>query len=610
MDRRTFLSASGATLAATAIPPRAAAATPAGGAPVRLDYFDYQGVTLHPSRFLDQVRYAREAYYDMPDDDMLKGFRRQADQPAPGNDMKGWCRHNCNATFGQWLSGMARMSRALGDAAMRDKAIHLATEWEKTVTANGRTDLHNIGTYGWEKMSCGLVDLAVYADHAPALETLARITRWANTDFDRARSPATVEDRDGRRPKGTLEWYTLAENSLRAYQLTGDRLFLDFANQWHYDEFWNQFERTSRPADAALRHSYSHVNTFSSVAMLYAVTGDPRFLAILRNAYDWVQDSQAYASGGFGPGEWSVAADGSLGEALETRLDTAELPCGSWAGFKLARYLTGFTGEARYGAWVETLLHNGIGATLPIQPDGRAFYYADYRVGLGTKTFFWDEWPCCSGTYIQAIADYHNILYQRDAGGLYVSQIVPSEVRWQQDGTPVTLTVDTRFPDEEQVRMTLRLERPTAFRLAVRVPSWCRGAAMQVNGEGGAGPARADDWATIAREWRDGDVVTLKLPMAPRLVPVDRQHPNRVAVMYGPVMMAQDARFSYPIGGSKAAVLAGLNRKPGDRLALAGQAGERRRQGGQPVGDLVPFHTFAERAPYRSYFDLDAPRFL
>jgi len=61
----------------------------------------------------------------------------------------------------------------------------------------------------------------------------------------------------------------------------------------------------------------------------------------------------------------------------------------AWAGFKLTRYLMGFTGEARYGDWVETLLYNGIGATLPVQPDGRSYYYADYRVGMGAKTFFW-----------------------------------------------------------------------------------------------------------------------------------------------------------------------------------------------------------------------------
>jgi len=64
-------------------------------------------------------------------------------------------------------------------------------------------------TYSWEKMSCGLVDLALYANYPHALEILERITRWASANFDRSRSPATEAGRDGRRPHGTLEWYTL-----------------------------------------------------------------------------------------------------------------------------------------------------------------------------------------------------------------------------------------------------------------------------------------------------------------------------------------------------------------------------------------------------------------
>lgn len=605
MDRRSFLAASGAAwLLAT----EGGAAVAGKGASQALRYFDYRGVTLGPSRFRDQMLATRDRYFGMSDEDMLKGFRRKAGLPAPGTDMKGWCTHDCEATFGQWLSGMARLSRATGDTALRDKAIGLTAEWAKTIGPDGNA---RMGTYGWEKMSCGLTDLALYADYPQAFEILGRITRWARDTFDRARSPATVTDRDGRRPHGTLEWYTLAENALRAYAATNDPLYRDFAMLWLYPAYWDQFETTSRPDHAALLHSYSHVNTFASAAMVYAVTGDPKYLAILKNAYDWVRQTQAYASGGFGPGEWTVPADGTLGNALDLRLDTAEIPCGSWAGFKLSRYLTGFTGEARYGDWVETLLHNGIGAALPVQADGRAFYYADYRVGLGAKTFFWDEWPCCSGTYIQAIADYHNILYQQDDEGLFVSQTIPSTVSWTQGRQQARLVLETRYPEEETSRLTLTLEHSARFKLRVRVPSWCDAAVFHVNGQPEKVMARVNDWAVIDRLWHSGDILTVTLPMAPRLVPVDRQHPNRVAVMYGPQMMAQDARFAYPIGGEPTAVVRSLSRKPGDIFALrVTPAGDPARQGGQPIGDLMPFHRFGERQPYRSYFDLDRPRFL
>ena len=99
--------------------------------------------------------------------------------------------------------------------------------------------------------------------------------------------------------------------------------------------------------------------------------------------------------------------------------DTARTPskraCGSWAAFKLSRYLIAFTGEARYGDWAERILYNGIGAALPVTAEGKTFYYSDYRLAGGMKVYYWDALPCCSGTYIQAVADYHNIIYYKDA---------------------------------------------------------------------------------------------------------------------------------------------------------------------------------------------------
>lgn len=620
MDRRSFLFAAGSTylLPHSFTFASTAAAVPPAANHTRLQSFDYRGVRLLESRFQQQTVHARNLYFNMSNDDMLKGFRRDAGLPAPGNDMRGWCRHNCGATFGQWISGMARLSCATGDTALRDKAVLLASEWEKTLGPDGNP---HMDTYAWEKMACGLIDLALYADDPHALEVLERITVFASAHFDRSRSPATEADRDGRRPHGTLEWYTLPENTLRAYAITGSKIFLDFANLWLYPSYWNKFSDTIRPQGVQYLHSYSHVNTFCGAAMAYSVTGDPNYLAIIQNAYRWIRETQAYASGGYGPGEWSVPADGSLGRALDVRLDTAEIPCGSWAGFKLSRYLMGFTGEARFGDWIETLLYNGIGAALPIQADGRSFYYADYRIGMGAKTFFWDEWPCCSGTYIQAVADYHNILYFHDSNGLYVNLAVPSEVAWKHGGQTVRLTQQTQFPETEETRLHLQLDRPASFALHIRIPSWCSDASVLVNGAPLAVTAAPNEWATLTRTWQSDDTVTVRFPMRARVTPVDAQHPNRIAVMYGPLLMAQDARFSFPLHGDAQEIAMRLKRTP-DKLQLEPHAfshlkegGEKSAtesidEGGQQVGSLRPFYTFAEREPYRTYFDLDKPRFL
>ncbi len=558
---------------------------------------------LLPGRFQRQVEQTRELYFNLPNDDILKGFRRQAGLPAPGKDLKGWASRKCDATFGQWLSGMARLACALNDAALRQKAIELAEGWKQTLPPDGNCQT---GTYGWEKLVCGLVDLALYAGYDTELELLEKTMAWAERRFDRTRSPATPLDRDGRRPRGTLEWYTLSENLYRAYLLTGREAFKKFADLWLYSSYWDKFVGSSAPAGVEFLHSYSHVNTFCGVAMLYQVTGDERCLRILRNAYDYVTRTQAYATGIYGPGEWSVPSDGTLGRALEIRSDSGEVPCGSWAGFKLSRYLMGFTGEATYADWMETLLYNGIGAALPVQPDGRTFYYADYRLGAGSKLYHWDEWPCCSGTYLQCVADYHNLIYFRDAQGLLVNLFVPSEVAWIQSGEKVLMRQETRFPEEDTVTFSLEIARPLKFNWRIRVPSWSRSLQLTLNEQPLDFKTAVGEWAGVEREWMPGDKLKLKLKPQLSLVPVDPQHLRRAAVKYGPVLLAQEARFTYPLalrGDDPASRL----RREGNGLQFKVTDLVEREQ---KTGGFKPFYEVPERLPYRVYFDLDRPRFL
>lgn len=608
MNRRELLQAAAAaslaSAAASAAPALAQQIPSKSAAVLPLQTFNYRGVRLLPGRFADQLSATRDRYYNLSSDSILKGFRRRAGLPAPGDDLKGWSRRNTGATFGQWVSGMARMSCATGDIDLRNKAVTLVSEYAKTVGPDGNS---HASTYEWEKTCCGLIDSALYANDPDALPLLARITGWASRSFDRSRSPATPMDRDGRRPHGTLEWYTLTENSYRAYQASGNPLFRDFGDLWRYNTYWDEFEASYAPPKAWYLHSYSHINTFCGVAMCYALTGDPRWLTILRNAYRYATETQAYATGGYGPGEWSVPNDGTLGNALEIRSDSAEIPCGSWAGFKLSKYLLTFTGEAQYGEWIEALLYNGIGASLPVQADGTAYYYADYRLDNATKLYFWDQWPCCSGTYIQDVADYHDLIYLHDDHDLYVNLMLPSEVTWQRDGGTVILRQETAFPEDDSVRFTVRPEQPTAFAIKLRVPRWAQGYTLSVNGQKLDVAATPSQWAEVRRTWNPGDVLTLTLDVPFHLSPVDRQHPNRAAVMYGPLVLAQEAIFSHPFALDQQTPLA--NRFRRDTPELLFKINDNK-QYEQPLGSFRPLYAYAERTPYRVYFDLYAPRFL
>jgi len=571
-------------------------------APLKLETFGYNGVRLLPSLFSRQLEYTRDRYYELSNDDILKGFREQAGLKAPGFGLDGWCSQTTAVVFGQWLSGMGRMSAAINDAELRDKAITLAEEWAKT-TKSGTN--YGMDTYGYEKTVCGLLDLALYANYTDAWVQLERITNWASRILDRSRSPASPLDRDGRKPHGTLEWYTLSENLYRAYLASGNSLYKDFGDLWRYETYWGQFVDNVSPDGAKFLHSYSHCNTFNSAAMSWAVTGDERYLKVIRNAYEYLTRTQIYASGGYGPGEWSVPADGALGRALDFRSDSAEIPCGSWGAFKLCKYLLQFTGDARYGDWIERLLYNGIGAALPIQPNGNSFYYADYRIGMGQKEYYWDHWPCCSGTYIQAVADYHDLIYFRDEKGLFVNLYVPSEISWTYQTQPVIVRQESTFPESETITFQIDVKRPTALALRFRVPSWANTFKLSLNGQSVQNQATPNEWAAIERTWAPGDRVTLTLPSRLRVEAVDRQHPQRAAVLFGPLLLAQNARYTLPLALNGGDVSTRLIRQEG-LLFVPTETSVNE----QKTGQFTPFYTFGHGDPYRVYFDMDEFRFL
>ena len=604
MNRRDFLGTVGAVAAGSVAMGPFAQAAPApqatrgtgAAARIMLRPFDYQGVSLGPGRWQKQYQSARDFYAGVSDDDILHGFRRDAGQPAPGKVLGGWANRNSATVFGQWLQAMSRTARANNDSQLRDKAVKLIDEWAKTLAPNGDARMRH---YPWEKLLGGLSDAHQYLGHDKAPALMERIVDWGIANLDRTRTPAA--NTPWELHSGTpLEWYTLSENLYRAYRLTGLAKYKEFGDVWRYDAYWNKFAETSQPTGAQGVHAYSHCNSFSGAAMAYALDGDARLLRIMKNFYDFLQNSQTYATGGYGPAERYVYHDGALGASLETRLDSFEAPCCSWAGFKLAKYLMAFTGEARYGDWIERLLYNGVGAALPIVENGKHFYYADYHLGAGMKYYSRSNYTCCSGTYFQDVVDYQDLIYFHDDQALSVNLYLPSTVEWKRPGGAVKLTQKTSYPEAETIDMSLALAAPARFTLKLRVPAWAPGAGVKVNDAAVQAPVRPGQWAAIEREWRDGDRVTLTIPLRFRRAPIDKWHPNRVAIVRGPVVYAQQIPHKNVVRIPPDDDALNDWLIPTDRptvFRFKGQIEASQRD------DFLPFYQFAELERYRMYFD-------
>lgn len=598
LSRREFMVAAPAAAWVMARSASHGVPRPAGSTSrVLIEPFDYSGVRLLSSRWQQQYHSARDTYLGISNDNILKGFREAAGLPAPGHTLGGWCEKDSATVFGQWLSGMARMFRSTGDEAMRDKAATLMTEYAKTVKPDGECSLRH---YTYDKLVCGLVDMKKYADHPDAIPLLEQITSWASRTFSRQNEPAAMPPR-GRYQGRPSEWYTLSENLYRAYELAGNPQFRTFAEVWLYPAYWNKFANTTAPTDVHGVHAYSHVNTFSSAAMAYKVTGDTTTLNIIKNAYDFLQNTQCYATGGYGPREMIMNPDGGIGRVLDFVMSSFETGCGSWAGFKLSRYLMEFTGEARYGDWIERLLYNGAGAALPITAEGMHTYYSDYRISGGMRVYNWDPFTCCSGTYIQDVVEYHNLIYFRDDKALYVNLYLPSEVAWSRPEGEVKLIQDTRYPEDDTITLTFSMKKRMTFALKFRVPGWARDVSVKINNTAVDVPFTPGNWAVIHRMWQSGDCVVIRIPLRFRMRPVDNYHPHRVAVMRGPVVLVlesdyHESAFRLPEQDDDLSTWLVPEETPGIfRVEIPG--------GGRVASKFMPYYAIKQGYPYKMYFD-------
>ena len=231
-----------------------------------------------------------------------------------------------------------------------------------------------------------------------------------------------------------------------------------------------------------------------------------------------------------------AAGSGELGESLTTTHSSFETPCGSYAHFKITRYLLQASKDSRYGDSMERVLYNTVLGAKRLQPDGSAFYYSDYNF-QGHKVYHPDKWPCCSGTLPQIAADYGISAYLQDSRGVYVNLYVPSTVTWIPDGVKCRLKQTTEYPYDSRIQLDLSVSRPLTFSVFLRIPQSASDPTMSVNGTRGLVKLTPGTFAEIRREWKDGDRIELNLPFTTRLEAVDEQHPDTMALLYGPLVL-------------------------------------------------------------------------
>jgi DUF1680 family protein len=273
-------------------------------------------------------------------------------------------------------------------------------------------------------------------------------------------------------------------------------------------------------------HAVRAVYLASGATDLAIETGDAELLAALRRQWQAMTETKTYLTGGVGA-HWDGESFGDPFE-LPTSRAYAET-CAAIGSVQWAWRLLLATGDARYADLIERTLYNAI---LPgVSLSGDRFFYVNALqlrgdapaaeepkvVANGRQPWF--PTSCCPTNVARTLSSLEHYFTTGSADGLQVHQYAPMRVR----SGEIEVDVATNYPWDGSVQFEVRATGSAAWMLSLRIPAWAAGAELAVNGQPAGEGVEPGGYARIRRQWSPGDVVTLTLPMPPRLTRPDER---------------------------------------------------------------------------------------
>jgi len=197
------------------------------------------------------------------------------------------------------------------------------------------------------------------------------------------------------------------------------------------------------------------------------------------------------------------------------------------------------TGEARFADGMERALYNGVLSGMAL--DGASFFYMNPLLSRGGyERQPWYVVACCPPNLMRLLASLPQYFVTHDASGLQVHLYGSASLRLTlASGQPVALAMQTDYPWDGRVTLTVEETDGSPWQLRLRQPAWARDAAVAVNGQPVEPLKTEAGYIVLERAWQPGDVVALDLPMEPVLV---QPHPridavrDSLAIQRGPVV--------------------------------------------------------------------------
>jgi DUF1680 family protein len=281
-------------------------------------------------------------------------------------------------------------------------------------------------------------------------------------------------------------------------------------------------------------HAVRAMYLYCAVADSAAIDGDPEYIATMDAIWHDVVDRKMYITGGIGPSAHNE------GFTVPYDLPNETAYCETCASIGMALWnhrLNLLHADGKYADVVERAMYNGLVSGVSL--DGQKFFYVNPLASKGRHhRQAWFGCACCPTNVVRYLPTVGGYAYAQRDQSVFVNHYIAGSGKVALGGNTVTLKQETKYPWDGAVKITVALQQPAAFELCLRIPGWCDGASLKVNGQA-AELAKDNGYAKVKREWKSGDVVELDLPMPVRRVYADpnvKADVGRVAIQRGPVV--------------------------------------------------------------------------
>jgi len=515
--------------------------------------FELTDVKLLNGPFLHATELNSKILLGYEPDRFLSKFYSEAGLEPKAEHYSGWEDETiAGHSLGHYLSACSMMYQTTGDNRFLDRVNYIVDELKKLQDADGEGyigafpngkkileeevakgeirsqgfDLNGIWVpfYTQHKMMAGLRDAYHLCGNKTALEVERHFADW----LDGIVSPLNDEQVQ---KMLRCEHGGISETLADLYADTKDEKYLRISKIFYQKAFLDPLKEEQDILPG--KHCNTNIPKLIALSRIYELTGDTSDRRAAEFFWQTVVHHHSYVTGGNGDNEYFGKAD-----KLRDRLDEGTTEsCNVYNMLKLTEHLFKWDASAKVADYYERALFNHILSSQNPE-NGKVTYNLSLDMG-GLKDFQDPLWfTCCIGTGMENHSKYEKNIYYHNNNELYCFQYIASELTWKDKG--IVLIQKTSYPEEQGTQFEFKCENPVNLTLQIRYPEWAKnGIEIKVNGKLKRVRQQPGSFVTIDRKWETGDVVAVKIPFTLRLeaMPDDS---NRVAVMYGPLVMAGD----------------------------------------------------------------------